>query len=122
MWQAKYDRGEEVPQAFFDRPEIEDDLRPYWAAFNDLGTERQIGMSLGPIPWSKVAEYADRYGMDETLLQTVIRKVDSDYLKMLSPDSEDKKMRSQASMSDGAGVARLFAGIESRQKASRKKQ
>jgi hypothetical protein len=34
-------------------------------AFHRLGTCRQLGMGIGPIPWSAIEDYAVRYGLDE---------------------------------------------------------
>ncbi len=48
-------------------------------SFNDLGTERNIGMSLGPIPWSKIVMYADEYGLDPDVKESfvdIIRTMD----------------------------------------------
>lgn len=34
-----------------------------WEAFQALATDRQIGMALGPVPWSSIDRYANRYGI-----------------------------------------------------------
>lgn len=120
-----YDSGREPPAEFFEQPELTADDLPYWNAFHVLGTERQLGMSLGPIPWSKVVAYADYLDLDEHAserLHAIVRRVDGEYLSMLSPkskDDEENKMRSKASMNDPKGIARVFSGLERRQKAVR---
>lgn len=52
-------------------------------SFYDLGTERGIGMSLGPIPWSKIVAYAEHYGLEKDVTEAfvdIIREMDSAYL------------------------------------------
>ena len=44
------ERGREAPDEFYDRPEVEPHLTWLWNAFWELGTERQLGMAVGPIP------------------------------------------------------------------------
>lgn len=34
------------------------------AAYNALATTRSIGMATGPIPWTAVDRYAERYGIE----------------------------------------------------------
>ena len=53
----------------------------YLEAFSELSTERQIGMAEGPIPWSSIMRYADRYRFDAADLSAIIRLVDNAYLK-----------------------------------------
>lgn len=56
----------------------------YLKSFHDLSTERSIGMGLGPIPWSKIVEYADWYGLEPDVIEAfvdIIRTVDVAYLK-----------------------------------------
>jgi hypothetical protein len=33
------------------------------SAYDALSTTRQVGMALGPIPWTAVDRYAERYGL-----------------------------------------------------------
>ncbi len=50
-------------------------------AFTELSTDRAVGMSEGPIPWSSVQRYADEYGFCLEDLSDVVRMVDGAYLK-----------------------------------------
>ena len=62
----------------------------YWTAFNDLGTERQLGMSMGPIPVSKIEWYGRKLGLDGrelAVFEHVIRRVDIHYLNRQSEKS-----------------------------------
>ena len=52
-------------------------------AFNDLGTERQIGMALGPLPWSKIVKYAGHYHLEPDVTEAfvdIMRTMDVAYL------------------------------------------
>ena len=42
-----------------------------------------MGMGMGPIPWDKIMEYADRYELDEEnteAFNVIIRMMDIEYL------------------------------------------
>jgi len=55
-------------------------------AFHELGSNRAIGMTVGPIPEHAVSAYADRYGLDHWSAQVftyLIRKLDNAFLKRL---------------------------------------
>lgn len=48
-------------------------------------------MSLGPVPWSKIVEYADRYGLDPDVSEAfvdIIRTMDVAYMKHCSEESK----------------------------------
>jgi hypothetical protein len=56
-------------------------------AFDCLSTERPLapGGFMGPIPWSKIAQYADSKGLDQHTLpvfQYLIRAMDEGYLSL----------------------------------------
>ena len=55
-----------------------------YTAFSELGTERQLGMSEGPIPWSSMIRYAEYYGYEPTGFCEVLRRVDYAYLEYQS--------------------------------------
>lgn len=85
----------------------------YFAAWNDLSTERPIGFGEGPIPHSKIADYGSHYiGLEGDHLEffiTVIRKVDGGLSS--SATTADGKMREVVSMTDVAGVKGLLARL-----------
>lgn len=66
--QAATDAGDEIPEDAIP-PELPDEARFAYFAFNELATDRQVGMGrVGLIPFSALDRYADRYGivdMDE---------------------------------------------------------
>ena len=71
-----------LPAAALDkRPELLPGLDFYLRAYHELGYDRQIGMSLGPIPWSSLDRYAAKYGIvdidDFDVLQSHIRAMEN---------------------------------------------
>jgi hypothetical protein len=42
---------------FDDQPELFNDMIPFWQAFHELSTSRQMGMGLGYIPYSTIVDY-----------------------------------------------------------------
>ena len=53
-----------------------------WQAWNDLNSCREIGMDVGPIPWTAVDRYAIRYGLgadEHDLLWHSVKVLDSVY-------------------------------------------
>ena len=63
----------------------------YYDAFNDLGTDRQIGFGHGPIPYSSIINYCDRLELDyeeERDFVYLIRSMDNVFLRY-----QDKKAK-----------------------------
>ncbi len=66
----------------------------YMAAFWRLGTTRQMGMSLGPIPYDKTLDYALRQGLDlemQDALWRIMTVMDSAYLEWVSDENEKRR-------------------------------
>lgn len=66
----------------------------YMKAFWDLSTERQLGMGVGPIPWSRIFQYGNFYQLDEDLLDPfiqIIREMDNGYLEFQQDKKEKEK-------------------------------
>lgn len=62
-----------------DEPPTDEVMAFYLTAFYRLSTSRQVGMSIGPIPWLAVADYADRMRLDyvnRELFEVVIYAMD----------------------------------------------
>lgn len=70
-----------------DPPNLSPMQELYLEAFAQLATERQIGMQEGPIPWSKIVQYADRHGFDALDMTHVLMKLDAAYLEYRSEES-----------------------------------
>jgi len=115
------ERGRDAPAEFYDRPEIEPHLTWLWNAFWELGSERQLGMSVGPIPGSKIREYLrdelDLHGTEYDRARTIIRRADDAYVGMLnSRKDEEPEMADRAKATDSEGVKRVVRGLGNRYK------
>jgi len=115
------ERGREAPPEFYDRPEIEPHLTWLWNAFWELGTERQLGMSVGPIPASKIREYLrdelDVHGAEHDRARAIIRKADDAYVGMLNARKGDgPELADVAKATDSEGVKRVVRGLGNRYK------
>jgi len=115
------DRGREAPAEYYERPEIEPHLNWLRSAFWELSTERQLGMTIGPIPGSKIREYLrdelDLYGAEYDRARAIIRKVDNAYMAMLTSRKDDgPEMADTAKTTDSEGVRRVVRGLGNRYK------
>lgn len=94
--------------------------------FSDLSTERQIGMGIGPIPRSKVREYArDVLELTDDSFDRfceVMARVDDDYTSMQNDPKDKSKQRSVVNIDDAAGVKSLFERLEQPRKKHGHKQ
>lgn len=71
---------EATPPPYGTNPEIENWIM---TAFADLSTCRDVGMGVGPIPWTAIDAYATRAGLDRRAALTFtgcIRALDRAYL------------------------------------------
>jgi hypothetical protein len=80
------DKGRAPPDiaALHARPKVPARLHFIWEAFRELGTDRQLGMAVGPIPWSAIDRYARRYRLGDgafSYFQRVIRDLDEAWLE-----------------------------------------
>jgi hypothetical protein len=76
--------GMPVPDPINDRPELMLGLQFYWYAFWELSSDRQIGMSEGPIPWSSMDRWCRRHGINGDEFDRFIlmmKHMDSEYMK-----------------------------------------
>ncbi len=88
-----------VPAALANKPEVDDGLDWYLAAFWDLTHDRQMGAmgGAGGIPWTAIDRYADRHEIDDfDTFKTVLKALDSVYLEHVGEKMKtkpDKKAR-----------------------------
>jgi len=107
---------EPLPQ-FFEQPDIPAGDTIYWSAFADLSTERQIGMSIGPIPRSKTRAYAtdelDLHGEAHEHFCAVIDLMDAAFVQQANAvkSPNDPQTRSTASPEDGNAVGRILENV-----------
>lgn len=76
--------GMEIPDRIQKAPVLGLGLSFYLQAFFDLDADRNVGMSLGRIPWSVVLQYAAFYRLTEEqtdCLTYIIREMDTAYTK-----------------------------------------
>ena len=75
-------------------PELRPDLLFYWDAFNDLSTCREVGMSVGPIPYLAILTFAKEEeikGIEFEELKHVITSMDGVYLDHIAKDIQKGK-------------------------------
>ena len=65
-------------------PGLEVWLEAFWL----MSTERQLGMSHGPIPVSCIESWADRIGAGREMFREVITEMDQTYLRHVSGESQ----------------------------------
>lgn len=76
--------GKPLPRSIRDAPRLHASLAPYFRAFLELGTCRNIGMAEGPIPWTAVLAWMDEHGIEggeRYDFENIIRLTDDAYLK-----------------------------------------
>jgi len=61
----------------------------YWTAWRELSTDRETGMSLGRIPFTAIAKYAECYGILPEIdafdrFRVIIRAMDSEFIAVSS--------------------------------------
>ena len=91
-----------LPEKIKNRPEVPVGLDLYWKAFSDLNSDRQIGMSEGPIPWSAIHRWGFRQGIwgeEFERLSAVIQGMDMAFLDFRASQGEKNK---------GTGRAKSF--------------
>jgi hypothetical protein len=93
-----------------------------WSAFFDLNSERQNGMGPGPIPSSKIREFAreqmEYEGEEAERFFIIIRRVDSEYLDLNNSSNKptDAKIEREASVDDAEGMHSIMRSIADRKK------
>lgn len=81
-----YAANQPMPDKIANAPELEEGLEVYFEAYFDLDTERNHGMGLMQIPWSKIQMYAEANQFDEEQteeLHAYIRQMDNANLARL---------------------------------------
>lgn len=70
------------------------DLGPfdfYMLAFGELGSCRQIGMAVGPIPFTAIVEYSRLYDVgDFERFLYLIRRMDAEFLRLQMAKQDSK--------------------------------
>lgn len=85
--------GLPLPQRIQNAPSLAFGMQLYYGAFFELSTCRQASMSLGPIPWTAIKDYAIAHELDEEQTEDLfhfVRVLDNEYLRR-----ENAKARSK---------------------------
>lgn len=92
--EAAAEKGRELPEWYYNEPQLLPGDEFYLKAFRDLHTCRQAGMELGPIPWDETVRYAQFYELEEDLIEPflyIIRAMDVAYRDWMEKENERNK-------------------------------
>jgi hypothetical protein len=84
----------EIPPTLLNEPELLPGLEIYYSAFWDLFSDRQLGMGVGPIPYSAMRAYCLDWEMDDEQasdLKRLVRKMDHVFLEWQEKQSKKSK-------------------------------
>jgi len=76
--------GLPFPDRIANAPDLIAGLELYYMGFVNLSDSRQIGMSLGPIPWKVIQDYCVALELDEEQTEAMhhhLREMDAAYLE-----------------------------------------
>lgn len=78
-------RRQQLPEKIANAPVVLAGLELYYEAFLELSTDREIGMGIGPIPWSSIDRYALRAGLvsddDYADFKDLVRAMDGAFMR-----------------------------------------
>lgn len=82
--------GQDIPDSLWP-PDFAPGASAWYSAFWDLSSDRQVGMSIGPIQYGSIRLYTSGWPPDEVALFTrCIRLMDQIYLEHANSDAEPK--------------------------------
>jgi hypothetical protein len=85
--------GQPIPEGLIP-PDLQDVEWAYWQSFWELSTDRHIGMTSGPIPWSSIYKYLSANpGADLGIFLPIIRAMDEAYLSHESAPKRETPRR-----------------------------
>lgn len=90
--------GQPIPARIANAPELHLGLELFLNAFFDLDSERQAGFGIGPIPWSKIREYATAYRFDDELTEDLmffVKQLDNAHMERKAREQERNKPKSK---------------------------
>ena len=83
-----------MPARIANAPQLLPGLDFFYIAFLELSTCRDVGMGLGPIPWTAMNAYAERYGLEDddfAEFTWLLKRLDATYLQQ-----QDEKRKAEA--------------------------
>lgn len=76
------------------KPEV--GLYEHWIAdFFELSSARSFGMSVGPVPFTAIWQYAERFECDDFFVETM-RVLDNEFLRAVNTNGNDGKKGSKS--------------------------
>lgn len=97
----------EMPAAVSEAPDPLPGTEFVWEAFWHLSTDRAVGFSVGPIPWTAKDRYATRHGVDDpddfAEFVELITAMDNAYQEHVA---EQQEQRSKSAASKGGASKR----------------
>lgn len=94
-WREAKEAGVDVDALHEDQfphpPEIIDGFGGWYEDFWQLSTERQIGMGVGPIPFSAIARHVQGWRYDDAdMFAECIKAMDTAYLELAAKKPEER--------------------------------
>lgn len=111
QFDAEYSTGEHQRIAIVklkECPNVSREALFFWRAFQELESERPIGMDEGRIPFSSIMRYADEYnliGAEREALNRIIRRLDNRW-HILRADKR-KREETKETKPKGSGVGQV---------------
>ena len=81
--QEAYRSGEPMPDRIKNAPDLFAGMELYFTAYQELESERQIGMGIGPIPFTAILKYAEFYELPAEQADDLVyyvRKLDNHFM------------------------------------------
>ena len=82
-----------VPDKIKNAPELNIGLMFYWKAYQDLTSDRDVGMGVGPIPWLSMDSWGARNrvrGDDFERLVAILKDMDATFMEHNSRKNKSK--------------------------------
>lgn len=92
--ESRLAKKQPLPEWAAEEPILSPGDEVFLRAFYNLTTCRQIGMSIGPIPWTDIYKYALFLELDKDLIDPfiqIIREMDSGWLNWQHDEQERKR-------------------------------
>lgn len=89
----RYENKDEsqIPDSLLNEPELLQGLSLYYNAFWELCPDRQVGMGVGPIPYSSIVTYCREWGLNDemsNIMRKLLRKMDGVFLEWQEKQSK----------------------------------
>ena len=89
-----------VPDKIKNAPVLNMGLLFFWKAYQDLTSDRDVGMGVGPIPWLSMSEWGSRHrvrGDDFERLVYILRAMDATFMEHSGKKSKSKMGKGKGS-------------------------